>query len=84
MNLIMKTRRFCPHCGRPVVKSHNDRQVNRYRFQCFGCDEDFGAFEVLRKKDLPKIKSIRQNAYLHEHRNGLPHMSFTKPYQRRK
>lgn len=78
----MKTRRFCPHCGRPVVKSHSNSQVNRYRFQCFGCEEDFGSFEVLRKKDLPKIKTIRKNAYLHERRNSLPHVSFQKPYPR--
>lgn len=80
----MRTRRFCPHCGRPVVKSHNDKQVNRYRFQCFGCEEDFWAFEVLHKKDLPKVKAIRKSAYQYERRNGLPGVSFQKPYPRRK
>lgn len=80
----MRTRRFCPHCGRPVVKYHNDKQVNRYRFQCFGCDEDFWAFEVLRKKDLPKIKAIRKSAYQHERRSDLPHISLKKPYPRQK
>lgn len=62
----MKTRRFCPRCDRPVVKSHNDKSANRYRFQCFGCDEDFWVFEVLRKKDLPKIGVIRKGTYQHE------------------
>lgn len=38
----MKTRRFCPHCGRPVVKS----RTKGYAFQCYGCDEDFYRFEV--------------------------------------
>lgn len=80
----MKTRRFCPHCGRPIVKSHSDKQVNRYRFQCFGCEEDFWAFEVFHKKDLPKVKIIRKSAYQHERRNGLHCVSFKKPYPRQK
>jgi hypothetical protein len=53
----MKTRRFCPKCGRPLLKS----RIKGYRFQCLYCDEDFCRFEVLRKKDLPKAKRLQVN-----------------------
>ncbi|MDR3266213.1 MAG: hypothetical protein LBT24_01400 [Tannerella sp.] len=51
----MKTRRFCPKCGRPVLKS----RIKGYSFRCLYCDEDFCRFEVLRKKDLPLIKELQ-------------------------
>lgn len=53
----MKTRRFCPHCGRPLLKSN----MKGYAFQCFACNEDFWRFEVYRKKDLRHVKAIRKN-----------------------
>jgi uncharacterized Zn finger protein (UPF0148 family) len=53
----MKTRRFCPHCGRPLLKS----QIKGYSFQCLACGEDFYKIEVLRKKDLRKVKALRRN-----------------------
>lgn len=56
----MKTRRFCPHCGRPVVKSNLRKSFNKYDFQCWACDEDFWRFEVLRTKDLPYVKALRR------------------------
>ena len=42
----MKTRRFCPKCGRMLLKS----RIKVYAFQCMNCDEDFYRFEVLTKK----------------------------------
>ena len=33
---------ICRRCGRPVYDSDNPA----YRYQCFGCDEDFYSFEV--------------------------------------
>ena len=33
----MKTRRFCPWCGRPLYKSNQ----RRFDFQCYNCDKDF-------------------------------------------
>ena len=42
----MKTRRFCPKCGRMLLKS----RIKGYEFQCMNCDEDFYRFEVLTKK----------------------------------
>lgn len=36
------------------------------------------------KKDLPKVKAIRKNAYQHECQNGLHCVSFKKPYPRQK
>ena len=56
----MKTRRFCPHCGRPLRKSYLGKGENKYSFQCFACGEDFYRFEVLRKKDLPSVLAVRQ------------------------
>lgn len=56
----MKTRRFCPHCGRPLRKSSLRKSENMYSFQCFACGEDFYKFEVLRKKDLPLVQTLRQ------------------------
>lgn len=56
----MKTRRFCPHCGRPLRKSSLGKSEKKYSFQCFLCGEDFYKFEVLRKKDLPSVLAIRQ------------------------
>jgi len=52
----MKTRRFCPKCGRPVLKSQN----RDYTFQCNVCDEDFCRFEILRKRDLAQVLQIRK------------------------
>jgi len=42
----MKTRRFCPKCGRMLLKS----RIKGYAFQCMNCDEDFYRFEVLTRK----------------------------------
>lgn len=42
----MKTRRFCPKCGRMLIKS----RMKDYSFQCMNCDEDFYRIEVLTKK----------------------------------
>ncbi|MDR1716482.1 MAG: hypothetical protein LBS20_11625 [Prevotella sp.] len=72
----MKTRRFCPHCGRPVIKS----QIKGYAFQCYGCDEDFYPFEVYRKKHLDKVKDIRKNTLAWELEAGVHYHSVHKPY----
>jgi hypothetical protein len=53
----MKTGRFCPHCGQPLLKS----RTKGYSFQCLSCDEDFYKIEVLRKRDLKKVKALRRD-----------------------
>lgn len=52
----MKTRKFCPHCGRPVVKS----QTPGYVFQCHACDEDFYRFEVLNTRHIDLVRELRR------------------------
>lgn len=52
----MKTRKFCPHCGRPVVKS----QTPGYAFQCHACDEDFYRFEVLNTRHIDLVRELRR------------------------
>lgn len=47
----MKTRRFCPKCGRMLLKS----RIKGYAFQCMNCDEDFYRFEVLTRKQKRMI-----------------------------
>ncbi|RHH14406.1 hypothetical protein DW228_06290 [Bacteroides fragilis] len=74
----MKTRRFCPKCGRPVLKS----PTKGYVFQCFCCDEDFYRFEVLRKKDMADVRFIRKQAVLHERQQEYVPHSLKKPYPR--
>ncbi len=77
----MKTRKFCPHCGRPLLKS----RTPGYVFQCHGCDEDFYRFEVIKLKDIELARTIREVEYLDGLANGdfMPH-SFKKPYPRHK
>ena len=72
----MKTRKFYPHCGRPVVKS----QIEGYRFQCHSCQEDFYRFEVFSTKEIEEVREIRKRAYSYERANNLPHISFKRPY----
>ena len=52
----MKTRKFCPHCGRPVVRS----RTPGYAFQCHACDEDFYRFEVLNTRQIPLVRELRR------------------------
>lgn len=80
----MKTRRFCPRCGRPLLKSHNDAAVNGYTFQCFACDEDFFRFEVLRKNDLELVHELRQKTLQYEIANGIHTHTIHKPYPKQK
>lgn len=68
----MKTRKFCPHCGRPVVKSHN----RNYVFQCFFCDEDFFRCEVYNTRQIEQVRDIRREAYRREIKNGYTHYRF--------
>lgn len=80
----MKTRRFCSHCGRPLVKSKLSKGENHYAFQCYGCGEDFYKFEVYRKKDIEIVRTIRRNAYNSDLGDGiLPIHSYKKPYPSR-
>ena len=78
---IMQTRRFCPRCGRPLLKS-NLAKNNNYSFQCYACEMDFYKFEVLRKKDIELVKSIRKEAVILDAMNGLFPYSIKKPYPR--
>lgn len=72
----MKTRKFCPHCGRPLVKS----RTPGYAFQCHCCEEDFYRFEVHTTRRIDLVRSTRRLAYRWEVKNGyIPH-SFKKPY----
>lgn len=50
------TRKFCPHCGRPVVRS----RTPGYAFQCHACDEDFYRFEVLNTRHIPLVRELRR------------------------
>lgn len=50
------TRKFCPHCGRPVVQS----RTPGYAFQCHACDEDFYRFEVLNTRQMPLVRELRR------------------------
>ncbi len=70
----MKTRRFCPHCGRPLVKSQLSKSINRYTFQCRVCEEDFFKFEVLKKTDMALIKYLRRIAL---YRDQLHHKTLS-------
>lgn len=77
----MKTRKFCPKCGRPVVRS----TTSGYVFQCFGCDEDFYRFEVIKLKDIELARTIWEIEYLDGLARGefMP-ASFKKAYPRPK
>jgi len=59
----MKTRKFCPHCGRPVLKSYLSKTRNGYKFQCFACDEDFWRFEVYTTRHIKTVRVIRKARY---------------------
>jgi NADH pyrophosphatase NudC (nudix superfamily) len=74
----MKTRRFCPKCGRPVVKSKN----KEYTFQCYNCDEDFCRFEVYRKKDLAQVLQIRKDEFEYMKSRGGIIQSLKKPFHK--
>ncbi|GAB6013632.1 hypothetical protein [Viscerimonas tarda] len=52
----MRTRRFCPHCGKELLKS----RIKGYTYQCLYCSEDFYRIEVLHKKDMKRVKSLRR------------------------
>ncbi len=72
----MKTRRFCPKCGRPVLKSQN----REYIFQCNACDEDFCRFEVFRKTDLSQVLQIRKVEFENIKSRGGYIQSLKKPF----
>jgi len=77
----MKTRKFCPHCGRPLLKSAPSKAKNRYKFQCFACNEDFFSIEVLTTRKIDKVRAIRRSEYewMTEKARRIP-KSFKKPY----
>ena len=76
----MKTRKFCPKCGRPVLKS----RTKGYAFQCLACDEDFFRFEVYRTKDIIIVRKLQRTTYFDELTDPipLPVASVKKPYRR--
>lgn len=75
----MKTRKFCPYCGRPVVKS----RTKGYAFQCYGCDEDFYRLEVNTTKQIEIVRYNRKESYLScVALNRKTIRSFKKPYPR--
>lgn len=73
----MKTHKFCPNCGRPLLKSN----IRGYAFQCHACDENYYRFEVISLRDFELAHTIREVAYLDGLARGefMPH-SFKKPY----
>ncbi|MBP6661904.1 MAG: hypothetical protein KA172_02335 [Paludibacter sp.] len=76
----MKTRRFCPKCGRPALKSQN----KEYSFQCYACDEDFYRFEVFRKKDFTQVLQIRKDEIEYMKSRGGITQSMKKPFRKYK
>lgn len=78
----MKTRRYCPKCGRPVIKSELSKFINKYSFQCYGCGEDFYKFEVLRKQDKERILQLRRLCIDSESAENRHIHSVYKPYPR--
>ena len=78
----MKTRRFCPRCGRPLLKSFNDTAVNGYSFQCYACQADFFKFEVLRKTNLEDVKRLQKKTLQNEIANNTHFHSIHSPYPR--
>ncbi len=76
----MKSRKFCPKCGRPVLKS----KTKGYAFQCCACDEDFYRFEVYGLKDLLIVRKLQRTTYFDELTDSirLPAASVKKPYRR--
>ena len=76
----MKTRRYCPKCGRPVIKSELAKSENKYVFQCYGCQEDFYRFEVLRKYDSDRINVLRRMCIEQETSENRHYHSVYKPF----
>lgn len=75
----MKTRRFCPWCGRPLYKSTE----KPFDFQCCNCDKDFTKAEVLRKANMPEVKKLRCRSILDDLWRGEYMHSHRKPYPRK-
>lgn len=75
----MKTRKFCPDCGRPLYCS----DIPEYAFQCFACDEDFYRLEVLNTRQIEQVRLIRKDErdWMKKY---FPRMfrSLSKPYPR--
>lgn len=78
----MKTRKFCPKCGRPLLRSDLSKTENAYKFQCFACDDDFWRFEVYSTKNIAIVRRIQRMTYFEELADGLPPTSVKKPYRR--
>ena len=72
----MKTRRFCPQCGRPLCKSSQ----KGFDFQCYNCGKDFTKIEVLRKVDLLQVKALRHRSYLDDLWRGEYAHSHKRPF----
>lgn len=56
----MKTRRFCPKCGRELLRS----RVPGYTYECKNCDEDFYRTEVHLIPDSEGEEKIIEDVYL--------------------
>jgi hypothetical protein len=46
---LMQTDRVCDRCGSPAYRSN----IEKYSYQCFGCDEDLYEFETSPAKQPP-------------------------------
>lgn len=71
----MKTRRFCPQCGRPLRKSYKKHQ----RFTCFCCG-GFNPDTVLRTQDMQLVRLIRRDCYSKDLQNNVTPVNFKKYY----
>lgn len=67
----MKTHKFCPKCGRPVVKAKRSATMDRYPYECFACDENFFRFEVIGKKDIELARTLQELDYLEGLSDGI-------------
>lgn len=72
----MKTRKFCPHCGRLLIRSN----ISGYAFQCRVCDEDFYRFEVLTTRKISLVRKLRriERKYERSSKKEMRKRSFTK------
>lgn len=80
----MKIRKFCPHCGRPVIKSNLTKGINRYAFQCYACDEDFWHFEVYNTRKIKQVRLLQENTIRKESEQNAHFHSVYKSYPRYK
>lgn len=71
----MKTRRYCPKCGRELLRS----RVPGYTYECKSYDEDFYKTEVLNRSLTKNKKSAIQIQFIP---NKLPEIAQAGPLKK--